>query len=266
MIRLILKKSVEEYLSNIKVMFSYGILFIFIILFLFFNQFFFSSGTVHLIYNESILTVFGLLLGLIFLYFFSFFVSLTVYSIKRDVQKVNFDIYWNVLLKNVSIKIFVFYFFLSIFTYAVLLIGVYFNFVFFAALFALIVSSLLMYVPQSIILDEVELVDSIKESLIFWKNNFVTSVSIIVLGSIILFFITILEFGLELILLPGTIVSFALVLIFLIPFIEQVKSYAFILRFNLIKQSEVLSAQLKPKKIVKIDATRLREKSKYGKI
>lgn len=110
MIRLILKKSVEEYLSNIKVMFSYGILFIFIILFLFFNQFFFSSGTVHLIYNESILTVFGLLLGLIFLYFFSFFVSLTVYSIKRDVQKVNFDIYWNVLLKNVSIKIFVFIF------------------------------------------------------------------------------------------------------------------------------------------------------------
>jgi ubiquinone/menaquinone biosynthesis C-methylase UbiE len=40
--------------------------------------------------------------------------------------KVNFDIYWNVLLKNASVKIFVFYFFLSVILYSLLLLGLYF--------------------------------------------------------------------------------------------------------------------------------------------
>ncbi|MDD3083662.1 MAG: hypothetical protein PHP82_01430 [Candidatus ainarchaeum sp.] len=266
MIRLVLNKSIEEYKNNIKVAFSYGILFIFVILFLFFNQFFLSSGTVHLIYNESIITIFGLLLGLIFLYFFSFFVSLTVYSTKRDVQRMDFDIYWNVLLKNVSVKIFVFYFFLSLLIYTILLLGLYFNFLLISSLISLIISSLLMYVPQSIVLDEKKLFFAIKESLLFWKNNFLLSIIIIFLGAIILSLIILIEFALELLFLPGVIVSFVLVLIFLVPFIEQLKSYAFVLKFNLIKQSEVLSAQVKPKKIVKINAIRLREKSKNGKI
>ena len=89
---------------------------------------------------------------------------------------------------------------------------------------------------------------------------------IIIVGAIILLIIMLIEFLFELFLLPGLIVSFILVLIFLVPFIEQVKSYAFVLKFNLIKQSEVLNAQMKPKKIIKIDAIRLRQKSKSGKI
>lgn len=266
MIGLILSKSIEEYMDNLKVMLSYGVLFIFVILFLFFDQFFLSSGTVHLIYHESIITILGLLLGLVFLYFFSFFVSLTVYSTKRDVQKVSFDVYWDFLLKKVSINIFLFYVFLSVIIYALLLIGIYFNIIFLSALIALLISVLLMFVPQSMVLDEEFFLGAFKESIVFWKNNFVTSCSIILLGSILLFFIILLEFVLELFLLPGTIVSFFFVLVFLTPFVEQLKSYAFILRSDLIKQSEVLSAQVKPKKPVKINAVRLRDKSKTGKI
>jgi len=266
MIRLILSKSIEEYRNNLKVMFSYGVLFIFIILFLFFKQFFFVSGTVHLIYNESILTIFSLLLGLIFLYFLSFFVSLTVYSTKRDVQKVSFDIYWNILLKKASVQIFVFYFFLSLIIYILLLLGLYFNMVLLMALIALILSSLLMYAPQSIVLDEASIISSISESISFWRNNFVIGLTIIFIGTVFIFLIILIEFLFEFFLLPGTIISFFFVLIFLVPFIEQLKSYSFMLRANLIKQSEVLSAQMKPKKVIKINATRLREKSKEGKI
>jgi hypothetical protein len=266
MIDLVFSKSLEEYKNNIKVMFSFGILFVFVILFLFFQQFFLSSGTVHVVYSESILTILSLLLGLAFFYFFSFFVSLVVYSTKRDVQKMNFDIYWNVLLKKVSIKIFFFYFFLSILVYSLLLFGIYFNFVVFFAVVAFLISALLMFVPQSIILDEHTLFYSIKESILFWKNNFIISSFILLFSSLILFVLILLEFILELFLLPGIFVSFFIVLIFLIPFNEQLKSYAFILRFNLIKQSEILSAEVKPKKKVKIDAVRLREKSNSGKI
>lgn len=266
MIDIVFKKAVEEYLNNLKVMFSFGLLFVFVILFLFFEQFFFVSGTIHLVYSEFLINILGLLLGLIFLYFFSFFISLVVYSTKRDVQKVTFDIYWNVLLKNVSIKIFSFYFIISIIFYSILLIGLYFDLLFFSSLIVLIISILTMFVPQSIVLDENDLLVAFKESVLFWKNNFFISSFIVLLGSVLLLLIVLLEFFFEFFHFPGIIISSILVLIFLIPFIEQLKSYSFILKFNLIKQSEILSARIKTRKKMPINAIRLRQKTKKGKI
>jgi hypothetical protein len=266
MIKLVLKQSIEEYKNNLKVMLSFGILFVFSFLFLFLNQFFLSSGTIFIAYTESLVSILGLVLALIFLFFFSFFISLTVYSIKRDVQQMSFDDYWNQLMRNAAVKVFVYYFFLAILSYIILLVGLYTAMSIIAVVIVLIISALTMYVPQSIVLDEVEFKRAVKESLIFWKNNFILSVLIIFVGSFFLFLITLIEFALELFMLPGIIVSFLLVLIFLVPFIEQMKSYAFILKFNLIKQSETLSAELKPKPKKKIDAVRLRQNVKGGKI
>ncbi len=266
MIGLIFNRALEEYKSNFKVMLSFGILFVFVILFLFFNQFFLSSGTVFLSFSESIITIVGLVLGLIFLYVFSFFISLTVYSIKRDMQRVNFDVYWNTLLKKVAVKVFLFYFFISIIIYAISVIGLFFAFEAITAIISLVIVALLMYVPQSIILEEKNLKEASLESLVFWKNNFLLSISIIILGAILLSVIFLIEFALELVAFPGIIFSFIFVLIFVVPFIEQVKSYSFILKFDLIKQPELLSAEVKPKKPQKINAVRLRERVKGGKI
>jgi hypothetical protein len=266
MIKLVLTQSVEEYKSNIKVMLSFGVLFVFSFLFLFLNQFFLSSGTIFIAYTESLISILGFILALVFLFFFSFFVSLTVYSIKRDVQHMNFDIYWNQVMKNVSSKVFLYYFFLAVITYVLMLSGLYFGQSLIALIIVLIISALSMYVPQSVILDETDLRQAIKESLIFWKNNFILSVLILLIGSAFLFIITLIEFALEVLMLPGIIVSFLFVLVFLVPFIEQMKSYAFVLKFNLIKQSEELSAEVKPKPKKKIDAIRLRQKVKGGKV
>ncbi len=266
MIKIVLARSLVEYRNNLKVMLSFGMLFIFVILFLFFQQFFLSSGTVFLIFNESILSILGLILGLVFLYFLSFFISLTIYSIKRDVQHMNFDGYWNELMKKSAVKIFLMYFFTSIIVYVLSIIGLYFSISLLTAIVSFVIVALVMYVPQSVILDGADLKQAIEESVSFWKNNFLLSVLIILIGSALMFVIVLLEFLLELVLLPGIFLSFILVLVFLVPFIEQMKSYAFVLKFDLIKQPEVLSASLKPKPKIKIDAVRLREKNKGGKI
>jgi hypothetical protein len=266
MIKFVLERAIEEYKSNFKVMLVFGMLLFFVVIFLFFQQFIISSGTIFVIYNESILSIIGLILGLVFLFFFSFFISLTVYSIKRDVQKMSFDIYWNEIMKKSAIKIFLFYFFLSVFVYIFSLIGLYFDLSILVAFIVFLASAALMYVPQSIVLDELDIFPAIKNSLVFWSENFVVSFLIILLSSFILLLFILIEFVLEFFLLPGIFVSFFLVLIFLIPFIEQTKSYAFVLKFNLIKQTEILSAEVKPKPKVKIDALRLRDKKKGGKI
>ncbi len=264
MIQLVLKRAIDEYRDNIKVMLSFGVLFLFVALFVFFEQFFVSSGTVFFLFNESLLAVVGLIFGLVFLYVFSFFVSLTVYSVKRDMQRISLDVYWNTLMKKASLKIFLFYLAMTLFVYIVSFMGLFFGYSVIAGIICFIIILLLIYVPQSIVLDELSIKDSIYESIVFWLKNPIVSIAIIFIGAIILTIILAIEFALELLSLPGIVVSFVLVLIFLVPFLEQMKSYAFILKFDLIKQPEIQRSKMVYTKPVKIDAIRLREKPKSG--
>jgi Ca2+/H+ antiporter len=124
-----------------------------------------------------------------------------------------------------------------------------------------------MYVPQSIIFDEAPIGTAIRESVSFWKKNFSVSFGILVISTIALFLIMIIEFVLDIFGFPGSIVSFVLVLIFLVPFVEQMKSYAYILKNELIRAPEVSSA--KHHKVLTESferSTRLREKHPKGKI
>lgn len=266
MLKLIFKRAIEEYTSNLKVMLSFGILFIFLILFIYFEHFFLSTGTVLFDYNINIFSIFAFVLALLFLYVFSFFISLTVYSVKRDVQKMVFDDYWKDSLKKASLKIFLFYVIMSVLTFIFFQIGFVFQDLLLPMLIVFVIFSLLMYVPQSLILDEKSLLGAIFESIKFWILNFKVSFAILLVASIIIFFLSLIEILFEFFGFPGIIISFILTFIFLVPFIEQSKSYAFLLKFNLIKQPEVLAALHKPKPKLKITATRLREKIKGGKI
>jgi hypothetical protein len=266
MLKFIFNRAVEEYQNNIKVMFSFGVLLVFLVLFVFFEQFFVSSGTVFILFNESILAIVGLLVGIIFLYFFSFFVSLTIYSVRRDVQSMSFDEYWNNLMKKASLKIFVFYLILAVIIFVLSWIGLFFGVQVITSIICFVLAAILMYVPQSIILDEANTRFAILESINFFFKNFVVSAAIIIIGFIVLTVLVTIEFLLELIGLPGMIVSLVIILIVLVPFLEQMKSYAFVLKCDLIKQPEVHQSKVKPKPKVKITAVRLREQSKKGKI
>ncbi len=266
MLKLIFLRAIEEYKNNLKVMLSFGILFVFLILFIYFEQFLLSTGTVIFSYNFNIFSIIGFLFALLFLYVFSFFISLTVYSVKRDVQKTVFDDYWNDLLKKASVKIFIFYVLLSILTFAIFEIGFFTFNLFIPVLLVFVIFSLLMYVPQSVILDEKSLIDAMLESIKFWILNYKISFAIVIFASIAIFIFSLIEWVLEIFLLPGIMLSFILTFIFLVPFVEQAKSYAFVLKFNLIKQPELLAALHKPKPKIKINATRMREKIKGGKI
>ena len=73
MIGVVLKRAVEEYFSNFKVMLSFGVLFLFLAIFALFDQFFFGSGSVFFSLNSNLLGgILGLIVSLVFLYFFSF--------------------------------------------------------------------------------------------------------------------------------------------------------------------------------------------------
>lgn len=266
MFKLILKRSIEEYQANMRVILSFGMLLAFLFLFVFFEQFYLASGTAFLSFDLSIFSIFGILLGLFFLYVFSFFITLTVYSVKRDVQRMDFDTYWGVLMKKAAFKIFLFYLVLAILLFVISSISLFFGTVVIGIVASFIISMLLMYVPQSIVLDDVGVSQATIKSIEFWLANPITSLLILIIGAVLIFVLMIIEFVLELFLIPGVILSFIVILIGIVPFLEQMKSYAFVLKYNLIRETEVMHSKVKPKKEIKINAVRLREKAKGGKI
>jgi len=266
MIGVVLKRAVEEYFSNFKVMLSFGVLFLFLAIFALFDQFFFGSGSVFFSLNANLLGgILGLIVSLIFLYFFSFFISLTVYAAHRDVQYVSFDTYWNDLFKDAALKIFFFYLILAILFYAVSSIGFVYGFAFWALLLNLIIGLIVLYVPQSIVLDQTSVLEAVFRSIEFWSNNFLVSLAIFALATIALVLITVIELVLQSFNLPGVAVSFFLVLVVLVPFFEQTKSYAYLMRNALLKSNEVVHAHApRIERAKPLYGVRLREQPKKG--
>jgi hypothetical protein len=267
MFDIVLKRTFEEFSDNFKVALSFGVLFVFVAFFVFFEQFFISSGTVFLFFDINLLAIVGLLGVLVFFYAFSFFISLAVYSIQRDIHRLTLDDYWNVLLKKGALNIFIFYFSLVLLFFVLSTLGLTFSQIVFSSVIMFVISTLLMYVPQSIIFDEVGIGSAIRESVSFWRKNFGVSFGILFLSTIALFIIMIIEFVIDYFGFPGSIISFGLVLIFLIPFVEQMKSYAYILKNDLIRAPEISSAKHKKKFVDPFErTTRLRERNPKGKL
>jgi len=268
MIKLVFERSIEEYKNNIKVVLSFGLLLLFVPFFLFFDQFLVASGTAFLLYYGSILAIIGLIIGAIFLYFFSFFITLIIYSVKRDVQNVRYEGFWNEAVKNNSIKIFLFYFLISFLVYVNSIVGLMFGLNDIFIFVNLIILILVMFVPQSLVLDDLHIVDAISNSIDFLKSNKKTCFVIFALRSIALFITMIVEFILNWFSLPGSFLSVIIVLLVITPFIEQMKSYAYVLKNDLIKSPEIHQTRIdKIKPIIKkINATRLREMPTKGKI
>jgi len=266
MIQLVLNKALEEYKENFPLVLSLGALLLFLAVFVMFEQFVLTSGTVFLKFNTDLLAIVGLIVGVIFLYALSFFSSVVIFGVRRDVQHFSLDVYWNTIMKSAAVKIFILYLFLSIVVYALVFSGLFYGYEFIAILLALIVSCIVMYAPQSIVLDEETVFGAVGESFKFWQANFSLSAVIVLISAALLTIILIIELVLDLFSFPGVFVSLALVLLFLLPFIEQMKSYAFVLKFALIRTSEVHQAGHKAPKPIKINATRMREKHRGGKL
>ena len=265
MIDVVFKRAIIEYVSNFKVVLSYGALFLFLALFIWFDQFLISSGTVLLSFNHDLLGVLGLVVVVAFLYIFSFFVSLTVYSVHRDVQKISFDTYWNELFKDSALKIFFLYLILGIIFYITGIIGLMFGVVFWSLVINLLISLAVMFAPQSIVIDRNKVPEAIIDSIEFWSSNFLTALIIFIVASLLLLAVISIEFYLQGIWYVGNIISFFIILVVLVPFIEQTKSYAYLLKVDLLKSNEFVHARAprfhRPKTKLGV---RLRERPKNG--
>lgn len=250
---MILRNAFREYAANFRVALAFGLLLLFVPIFLldFFqsNNLFFSSGSFFAEYkvvSPTVLLV-ELLLCVFFLVFFSFFVSLIVFGVRKDLSKVRVEYYLSEMVQKFTVKIFLFF---LLYSMALFAIGFFLVAVLepesgalVASLVLLIVSIFFLFVPQAIVVDEVGVMDAVRESLDFISKNVHSFFTVIVVGSALLAVILLLEFALDFLMLrflPGRFVSVFLMFVFLVPFLEVLKTYLYMFKYDLVKKSELV--------------------------
>ncbi len=236
-----LEKVLQEYLSNFKAALGFGLLLVFVALFSFFPNTVVGSGTIFAEYNpaDSLFLVALILFSLLYLVFYSLFISVIILAVRRDLSKVKIQYYISEMLKKFTLKIFTFYTFLFVFLFLLSLIFEFFGIgLILSSLVALLVSLLTLFVPQSIVVDEIKIREAFSNNIEFMLKNPKHFFSVIIVGSILLALVLLVEFAFDPVFLSGRFVSLLLVMVFVVPFMEVMKTYLFMQKFDLIKNFE----------------------------
>ncbi|MBN1941531.1 MAG: hypothetical protein JW772_05110 [Candidatus Diapherotrites archaeon] len=242
---MLLANAFRQYKANFKTALVFGLLLVFAPIAFFLGNSFLSSGTVFFDYNLSLANPLQLLFSLAFLvfylFFYSFFVSIIVFSVRKDLSTLRFNYYLSDMLHKFAFKTFLFLlgFVVILFLLATLLF-------FFAVpasitAFALfIVSAALLFVPQAIVIDEEGIRYSVYSNFDFIVKNFFSFAYVIVTAILLLAVIQLVELGLDYVLQVGAYVSLVISLVFVVPYLEILKTYVYMLKYDLVKTPELL--------------------------
>lgn len=234
--------SFEQYKKNFTVVLTFGILLIFTVFFLQSANAFASTGTIFLNYtflaDFSLQSIIDFVLMVIFLLFFSIFSALMIFAVRKNLSQVKLHYYLTERIQKFGLQLFGFY---LLYTLILLLLGTFlaaigFNFFSIMSLL-LIVSIFFSFVPQSIIIDEYNVPDAIMSNFEFIATNFLSFLFIIMISAIILAIIPIIEIGLDSYYYIGSLITLIIVTMFVIPFIEILKTELYLKKFSLIKHT-----------------------------
>ena len=238
-----MQNSFEQYKANFRTALIFALLLVFVPVFGLFHNIYLSSGSMFIDYNVQLADYLTLLAeaGLIalFLLFYSFFVSIIVFSVRKNLSKLKLQFYLHEMIQKFALRIFVFYLLFSLLlfllTVALLAVGVDVRL---AGLLLFVVSFLLLFVPQAVVVDEEGLRHAVLANFEFLSKHPKSFAMVAIIGAVLLALLQLLEFGLSQLTLLAPYVSLLIALVFVLPFLEIMKTYLYMMRFELIKEHE----------------------------
>jgi len=242
---MMLEKCFREYVSNFRIALLFGLLLVFVPLLAYFSNIQLSFGTLSIEYAfapaEFIAVEFAIIA--LMLAFFSFFVSLVVLAVRKDLSKIRVEFYLSEMLKKFSFKVFVFLFVYSLVLYFIGLLLVLSGASLLEVNAAIFVISIpFLFVPQAIVIDEVSVSQAVMESLHFSWKNFRSVLFVFCAGSVLVALVLLLSFAADIFavrIMAGRYIAMVLTMVFVVPFMEIMKTYVYMLKFDLIKRSEM---------------------------
>ena len=239
-----LRNSWEQYKANFKTALVFSLLLVFVPVFGFFQNTYLSSGSIFLDYGLLLLNPVALVsqvfLVALFLVFYSFFVSIIVFSVRKNLSKLKLNFYLREMLQKFTLRIFVFYSLYCLLLFLLALGMLYFGFhMLFVAFALLVVSFVLMFVPQAVVVEEEGLRHAVSTNFEFLRHHPKSFFLVFVIGALMLAVLQLVEFGLSYFSLLASYLSLFLNLVFVLPIVEIMKTYLYMMRFDIIKQHEI---------------------------
>ena len=245
---MIVEKAWEHYKLNLKASLAFALLLVFVPAFSLFESVFTSSGSMFVDYSISsiIQSLPFIPLLAVFLLFYSLLISAVIFSVRKGFSKLKLQFYLKEMIQKFALKVFAFFavfsFVIYVSTIAMALYGV--N-ILVIALFLFLVSLATMFVPQSLVIDEDDLLHAVMSSIEFISKNPKGTSLVLVVGAAWLAIVTVVGHAIDLFFFAGAYVSLLLTLVFVLPFMEIMKSYIYMLKFDLIKSPQLAGQQKK---------------------
>lgn len=242
---LFLSKSISLYLKNFRTSLIFALLLVSVVFFSSFPNFLVSSGTIFFSYSLSFPEI-GVLATqivgmLVFLLFYSFFVTVIVFSVRKELSHVKLSYYVAEAIRKFSFKMLAFFaffvavlyllqlFFLSIGLHPVA-----------SALILLVLTAMFIFVPQAIVIEEESLLHGLQTNFDFIMKNPRSLLLVLAVGALLLAVLQFVEFGIDRAFLLGNYVSLLVVMLFIQPFLEIFKTYLYMVnKFDLIREHEL---------------------------
>jgi len=231
-------EAIESYLQEFKLSIIFGVLLVFVLFFMMFSINFISSGSIFFEFNLKQIDFASLLViaivSFIFIALYSLFITLVIFNAKQHARIATF--YLEDKIRGFIAKNIIFYVLLILISalIAIALLSMQFN-PMAVSIILLIFNLLFFFVPQAIIIDERSIGESLAKNFDFIISRFPTFIVVILIACILLSFIPLIEFAFDFVYFTGKYISIIFTLIFLIPFIEILKTKAYINKFDLLK-------------------------------
>jgi len=241
---LLFRNAWEQYRLNFKSALVFALLLVFVPAFSFFQNIYVSSGSIFIDYNLAQANPLELLAeaGLIalFLLFYSFFVSVIIFSVRKNLSPLKLQFYLHEMIRKIALRLFAFFLLFCLLLFllmsALIALGAPLAL---AGIVLLAASFLLMFVPQAVVVDEEGLRHALSSNFEFLSHGPKSFATVAIVGVALLAVLQLVEFALAQFTLLAPYISLLIALVFVFPFLEVMKTYMYMMRFDLIKHHEI---------------------------
>ncbi len=233
----------QEYRENLRLSLSFAILLVFVFFFLRFDNIALLNGTMFFDYSFSPLaweTVLAeVLAGLLFLAMYSILLPLLILAVRNDLSHIKVHYYLREMVQRFFLTTFVYFVLLSSFFVSAILVlpwlGVPLVWV---NLLLLIVSLSLVFVPQSLVIDEKPIAEAIQNNWYVIRTYPKDFLLVVVLSTVLVGLLPLLEAMIDSVAYIGRYVTVFVMFVFIIPFLEILKTILYMNRFELVRGHE----------------------------
>lgn len=234
------RHSFVSYLRSLTTALAFALLLAFVLPFFSLSNTIVSSGTVLIDYGflkqDSVSLLILLAFAALFLFSYSVLVTLMVFAVRNDLSHVKMRLYLKDKIGKFALKYFVL---LAAFTtVSAVITALLVDFgvpVPVVNAFLLVLSASLLFLPQAIVIDEESLWSSVLASWEFILKTPAGFLTVLTFGAVSILALQIIEFAVDYFFTGGNFISLFVALIFLVPYIEALKTYIYMNRFGIMQ-------------------------------